>query len=151
MAFGIGTSSDTSQWFDYKEDENGRVQRFKVRSAHSSVYLYQLEKSKHDYASQEAGNELPYHHFLYFAEAHLIEDWQNVDIINLTDSGSSEIKEMPYSPETAWQIFLNGGNDGVELLNFISTKAAKIAMDYEINRQLILGKLSSSTDTAQVK
>lgn len=148
MAFGIGTSTSISKWFDYKKDGE-KQQRLKIKSASNELYLAKNEEAGILFRSQPNDEDKkPYHFFQYKAEAFLIEDWQGFDILHINENGEQELKEdIPYSPEIAAEIFINGGIQGAELMAFVSSKALSIAKDFEVNRQLILGKLSNSTNT----
>ena len=148
MAFGIGTSTNTSKWFDYKKDGE-KQQRLKIKSASNELYLAKNEEAGILYRAQaDDENKKPFHYFQYKAEAYLIEDWQGFDILHINENGKQELKEdVSFSVEIAAEIFLKGGIQGAELMTFVSSKALGISAEYEINRQLILGKLKSSTNT----
>ena len=62
--------------------------------------------------------------------------------MKINENGEQELKQdVAFSPEIAGEIFLNGGTQGVELMIFVSKKAMEISKEFEVNRQLILGKL----------
>lgn len=149
MAFGIGTSTSISKWFDYKKDGE-KQQRLKIKSASNELYLAKNEEAGILYRSQaDDENKKPFHFFQYKAEAYLIEDWQGFDILHIDENGEQELKEdIPFSVEIAAEIFLKGGIQGAELMTFVSRKALEISKEFEINRQVILGKLSNSTSTS---
>lgn len=149
MAFGIGTSTNTAKWFDYKKDGE-KQQRLKIKSASNELYLAKNEEAGILYRSQaDDENKKPFHFFQYKAEAYLIEDWQGFDILHIDENGEQELKEdIPFSVEIAAEIFLKGGIQGAELMTFVSRKALEISKEFEINRQVILGKLSNSTSTS---
>ena len=149
MAFGIGTSTNTAKWFDYKKDGE-KQQRLKIKSASNELYLAKNEEAGILYRSQaDDENKKPFHFFQYKAEAYLIEDWQGFDILHIDENGEQELKgDIPFSVEIAAEIFLKGGIQGVELMTFVSRKALEISKEFEINRQVILGKLSNSTSTS---
>ena len=149
MAFGIGTSTNTAKWFDYKKDGD-KQQRVKIKSANNELYLAKNEEAGILYRAQpDDENKKPFHFFQYKAEAFLIEDWQGFDILKINENGDQELKQdVAFSPEIAGEIFLNGGTQGVELMIFVSKKAMEISKEFEVNRQLILGKLQNSTDTS---
>ncbi|EIM39489.1 hypothetical protein HADU_06569 [Acinetobacter sp. HA] len=51
MAFGIGTSTNTAKWFDYKKDGD-KQQRVKIKSANNELYLAKNEEAGILYRAQ---------------------------------------------------------------------------------------------------
>lgn len=150
MAFGIGSSSKISKWFDYSSS-NSTI-RFKIKSIENENFQAHIEIAQNEYQSQlqDSGvlEKKPYHYYLYRAYSHLVEDWQGVDIQRVAEDGSNDyLKNISFSTEALHEILFSG-SEGAALWLFIDKTAKQIKIDFDVQREKILGKSSSSSSGA---
>lgn len=150
MAFTTGKENTVSKWFDFVVG-NQKIE-LKIRSADYEPFKAMQDKAMGAYNQQflvETKEEelKPYHYYLMQAFACLIQDWKGVDFESFDEHG--ELKETitnaPCTPENKHKL-LYSGDVGLEVWDFVQTKAKEISAELKKKRAEVLGKLQPTTN-----
>lgn len=140
MAIGIGSSANVSEWFDFMMLE-GKQLKLKIRSSENEKYLMMCEQVW--LPNQDKSRD----YLQALADAHLIEDWQNFDLLMIDETGRPQPQlNVFFKEEFAAQIFRESGEFGINMREFVKNKANGIAAKYAAQRVEILGKWLSNTN-----